>query len=87
MKSLNYKPSPIPSGGLQVPLLLKFSCPEKRVQNKTKNFINDFYTYDFTGIIRNDDSSDEIDIKIDLKLTELHRMCFPMNFSEHIAGY
>ena len=28
-----------------------------------KNFINDFYTYDFTGIIHNDGSADERDIE------------------------
>ena len=35
-----------------------------------KGFINDLYTYDFTRIIHNDDSSDKSDIKIDLELTE-----------------
>ena len=68
MKSLNYKPSSIPSG-LEVPLLLTFSCPEKGVQSKMKDFINDFNTYDFTEIIHNDDSSDESNIEINLKQT------------------
>ena len=35
-----------------------------------KGFINDLYTYDFTRIIHNDDSSDKSDIEIDLELTE-----------------
>ena len=35
-----------------------------------KYFSNDFYTYDFTTIIHNNDSSDESDIEIDLELTE-----------------
>ena len=69
-KSLNYKPSPITLKGLEAPLLLPFSCPEEWVQNKMKDSINDFHTYDFTGIIRSDDSSDESDIEIDLELTE-----------------
>ena len=68
MKSLNYKPSSIPLG-LEVPLLLTFSCPEKGVQNKMKDFINDFNTYDFTEIIHNDDSSDESNTEINLKRT------------------
>ena len=34
-----------------------------------KGFINDLYTYDFTRIIHNDDSSDKSDIEIDLELT------------------
>ena len=53
----------IPSGGLELPLLLTFSCPEEWVRNKMKDFINDFYTM-------NDHSSDESDIEIDLELTE-----------------
>ena len=37
-----------------------------------KNFINDFYTYDFTGIIYNYDSSNESnnENESDLELTE-----------------
>ena len=70
MKSLNYNPLLIPSGGLEVPLLLTFSCPEEWVQNKMKHFINNLYTYDFTGIIHNYNNSDESETEIDLKLTE-----------------
>ena len=55
-KSLNYKPFSIPSKDLELPLLLTFSCPEKWVRNKMKDFIDDFCRYDFTGIIHNDDS-------------------------------
>ena len=43
-----------------------WTIPEEWVRNKTKDFINDFYTYDFTGIIDNNDSSDESDTEIDL---------------------
>ena len=35
-----------------------------------KDFINDFYTYDFTSTIDNDDRSGWIDIEIDLEFTE-----------------
>ena len=35
-----------------------------------KDFINDLNTYDFTGIIHNDNNSDKSDIEIDLELTE-----------------
>ena len=35
-----------------------------------KDFINDFYKNDFTGIIHNNDTSDESDIEIDLEFTE-----------------
>ena len=64
------KPSPVLSRGFEVPLLLTFSCPGEWVRNKMKDFINDFYTYDFTGIIHNDDSSDDSSIEIDLEPPE-----------------
>ena len=64
VKSLNYKPSPIPSGGLEIPLQLTFSCPVEWVQDKMKDFIDNFYSYDFTGILHNDESSDDSDIEV-----------------------
>ena len=71
IKSLNYKLSPIPSGGLEIPLQLKFSCPVEWVRDKMKDFIDDFYSYDFTGILRNDESSDDSDIEIDLESVDI----------------
>ena len=44
VKSLNYKPSPIPSGGLKILLQLTFSCPVEWVRDKMKGFIDDFYS-------------------------------------------
>ena len=68
---LNYKSSPIPSGGLEIPLQLTFSCPMEWVRDKMKDFIDDFYTYDFTGILHNDKSSDDSDIEIDLESVDV----------------
>ena len=51
-------------------MLLTSSCREEWVRNEIKDFINDFYTYDFTGIIHNDGGSDKNDIEIDIELTE-----------------
>ena len=70
VKSLNYKSLPILSWGLEVTLLLTFPCPEEWVRNKMQGFINELYTYDFTGIIPNDGSSGQSDIEIDLELSE-----------------
>ena len=36
-----------------------------------KDFIDDFYSYDFTGILRNDESSDDSDIEIDLESVDI----------------
>ena len=45
----NYKVSPIPAGGLEVPLLLTFSVKRERIFELMKNFVNDLYKYDYTG--------------------------------------
>ena len=36
-----------------------------------KGFIDDFYSYDFTGILHNDESSDDSDIEIDLESVDV----------------
>ena len=41
------------------------------VRDKMKDFIDDFYSYDFTGILHNDESSDDSDIEIDLESVDL----------------
>ena len=46
LKSLKYKPSPIPSGGLEVPLLLKFSAKDKWVVDTMEEFVLNFYSYE-----------------------------------------
>ena len=71
VKSLNYNPSPIPSGGLKITLQLTFSCPVEWVRDKMKDFTDNFYSYDFTGILRNDESSDDSDIEIDLESVDI----------------
>ena len=45
----NYKVSPIPAGGLEVPLLLNFSVKSERIFELMKSFVNDLYEYDYTG--------------------------------------
>ena len=36
-----------------------------------KDFIDDFYFYDFTGIFHNDESSDDSDTEIDLESVDV----------------
>ena len=36
-----------------------------------KDFIDNFYSYDFTGILRNDERSDASDIEIDLESVDV----------------
>ena len=41
------------------------------VRDKIKDFIDDFYSYDFTGIFQNDESSDNSDTEIDLESVDV----------------
>ena len=66
-KSLNYKPSPISSRGLEISLQLTFSCPVEWVRDKMKDFTDDLDSYGFTGILDNDESFDDSDIEIYLE--------------------
>ena len=68
--SKTYKVSPIPTDGLQVPLLLTFSFKSERIFKVMKSFVNDLYDYDYTGEqaeINEEESGD--DEEIDTKLT------------------
>ena len=64
LNSLKYKASPILSGGLEVPLSLKFKCDEKWVLDAMEEFVDNFYSYDFAGNLVNDE--DEDDESVDL---------------------
>ena len=56
--STKYRPSPIPSGRLEIPLLLKFSCKEQKTFEKMKNFVDSLYDYEYSGV-NDEESSDE----------------------------
>ena len=52
-----YRPSPIPSGGLKVPLVFRFQSPEYVTHCKMKRFVQTLHEYRYTGT--RTDSSDE----------------------------
>ena len=57
-------PSAIPSGGLEVPLLLKFESQDKWVTDTIKEFVENFYSFDFAGdLVVNDEDEEEIDFE------------------------
>ena len=56
--STNYKPSPIPAGGLEVPLLLTFSVKNEQIFEQMKEFVTNLYDYEYTGM-KEDESEDE----------------------------
>ena len=56
--STNYKPSPIPEGRLEVPLLLTFSVKNEKTFEQMKEFVTTLYDYEYTGN-KEDESEDE----------------------------
>ena len=61
LKQLKYKASPITSGGLEVPLSLTISCKDKLVVDTMEEFIQNFYTFEYSGnqSVDTNDSEDE----------------------------
>ena len=56
----DYRYSPIPAGGLEIPLKLRFACKDDEVLRKMKWFITNLYDYDFEERRPGeDDSGDE----------------------------
>ena len=56
--STKYRPSPVSSGGLEIPLLLKFLRPKQKTFEKMKNFVDSLYDYDCSRV-NDEESSDE----------------------------
>ena len=50
--SVKYGPSPIPSGCLEIPQLLTFTCSKSITFLKMKQFVNELYNYEFTGGVK-----------------------------------
>ena len=56
VKSLTYRPSPAPSGDLEISLQLTFTCDQKETLDVMNSFINSLYDCDYTGMV--DDKED-----------------------------
>ena len=56
--STKYRPSPIPSGGLEIPLLLKFLCSEQDTFEKMKKSFDSLYDFYCSGV-NDKESSDK----------------------------
>ena len=48
--STKYRPSPIPSGRVQISLLLKISCPKQKTFVKIKNCVDSLCDYDYSRV-------------------------------------
>ena len=81
--SVKYRPSPVPSRGLEISLILKFNCSKSVTFLKMKKFVNERYYYEFTGQDQKSEDEEEIlamvidedQDSIDEKI-EKNRRCF-----------
>ena len=81
--STKYRPLPIPLGGLEIPLLLKFLCPEQKTFEKMKKFVDSLYDYDYSGVNDEESSHEEeaaIVIEIDQSNQFVTRRLMSQNF-------
>ena len=60
--SEKYRPSLIPSGGLEIPLMLTFKCTKSITFLKMKKFISELYDYEYTGEGKSEESEEEDEI-------------------------
>ena len=60
---VKYKVSPIPSGGLEVSLPLSFSCKERWVINTIEMFVEEFYSFEYSGNLHSVDDTNDSDDK------------------------
>ena len=56
--STQYQPSPIPAGGLEIPLKLTFKSPSFITHQKMKDFMTNLYSYDYEAKTETDEDDD-----------------------------
>ena len=85
LKSLKYKPSPIVSGDLEVPLLLKCESQDKWVTDTMEEFVENFHSFGFAGdlneseINEKDEETDTSDDPITNETKEILVECWFTN--------
>ena len=58
VKSLTFRPSSIPSGSLETPLQLTFSCGPRETLDIMNTFVNSLYDWNYTGINHPDENEE-----------------------------
>ena len=58
-KSLTCRPSPIPSGGLEILIQLTFSCRQTDTLEIMNAFVNILYNWSYTGIVNPEENDEE----------------------------
>ena len=61
LKLLKYRVSSIPSGGLEVPLLLTFSCKDKWIIDTMDEFVDNSYSFEYSGNLHSTDDTNDSD--------------------------
>ena len=59
---VKYRPSPMPSGVLEIPLMLTFKCTKSITFLKMKKFISELYDYEYTGESKSEETEEEDEI-------------------------
>ena len=72
VQSVQYRPSPIPAGGLEIPLLLNFKSRRYITHSKMEEFVTTLYSYDYTGT-REPSESESSDDEINFFYHRTHR--------------
>ena len=86
--STNYKPSPIPAGGLEVPLLLTFSVKNEQIFEQMKEFVTTLYDYEYTGMKEDESKDEDSDNEnvIEVKLNDGERQTGPGQTTIELEG-
>ena len=59
VKSLTYRPSPKPSGGLEISVQLTFTCDDKLTLDLMSGFVKSLYDWHYTGLVQNNNDEDD----------------------------
>ena len=66
--STRYRLSPIPSGGLEIPLWLTFRSPNMSMHHRMRDFVQKLYDYEYGAKIDDSDDSNQEEDSIDLSI-------------------
>ena len=85
--STAYRPSPIPNGGLEIPLTLTFRSPTFITHQKMKEFITKLYCYDDEPVVTTEDPEEEIQIDLDIEVGRKSNKRMVIHSSEEDGGW
>ena len=86
--SSNYKPSPIPAGRLEVPLLLTLSVKNEQIFEQMKEFVTTLYDDEYTGMKEGeseDEDGDDGNV-IEVKLNDREGQTGPVQTTIELEG-